>query len=174
MARTIAPKAKRPARKPGRPTKLTPELQRRVCTLLRLGMPRERAARLAGISASTFHNWMAEGAAAEGGPYLEFFEAVQRAEDSLVKRALSTVVDLMAPKYEPSTRLKAATTVLRTRFSGDFSTRQEVTGKGGEPVKVEAAVTVQPIVSNEALRDAAPGQVHEIILALVERPARSG
>ena len=82
-----------------RPTKLTPDLIQEVCNWLKLGYYQEDAATMAGISSSTFYDWMrrAEGQKAlesvdsplPDSPdaeivevvdmYLEFSEAVKKA-----------------------------------------------------------------------------------------------
>ena len=83
-----------------RPTKLTPDLIQEVCNWLKLGYYQEDAATMAGISSSTFYDWMRRGAegqkALESGDsplpdspdaeivevvdmYLEFSEAVKKA-----------------------------------------------------------------------------------------------
>jgi hypothetical protein len=167
--------AKQP-RKPGRPTKLTPELQRRLCALLRLGVPAERAARLVGIGERTFHTWMADGERQEDGPFQQFRQAVQGAQDSLVKRALSTVTDLMGPKNEPSTRFKAASFILTHCFAAEFSPRREVTGAKGGPVQLEAKVeaTVQPVLSGEQLQGLSPETRQAVVRELMaQTPAPS-
>ena len=44
-----------------RPTKLTPEVQLEICNWLKLGYYQEDAAIMAGISASTYYEWMKKG-----------------------------------------------------------------------------------------------------------------
>ena len=44
-----------------RPTKLTPDLIQEVCNWLKLGYYQEDAATMAGISASTYYDWMKKG-----------------------------------------------------------------------------------------------------------------
>ena len=44
-----------------RPTKLTPEVQLEICNWLKLGYYQEDAAIMAGISASTYYDWMKKG-----------------------------------------------------------------------------------------------------------------
>ena len=44
-----------------RPTKLTPEVQENICNWLKLGYYQEDAAIMAGISASTYYEWMNKG-----------------------------------------------------------------------------------------------------------------
>ena len=91
-----------------RPTKLTPEVQENICNWLKLGYYQEDAAIMAGISASTYYEWIKKGeserVALESGedmlalpehplpassekaqeielvyPFLEFSEAVKKA-----------------------------------------------------------------------------------------------
>ena len=91
-----------------RPSKLTPEVQENLCNWLKLGYYQEDAAIMAGISASTYYEWMKKGEqervaleegekaltlpdtslpASEDGtpeieliyPFLEFSEAVKKA-----------------------------------------------------------------------------------------------
>ena len=45
-------------RKPGRPTKLTPELEAAIISKVELGVPIRTAARAAGIPEGTFDSWM--------------------------------------------------------------------------------------------------------------------
>lgn len=151
----------------GRPTKCTPQLQRRICGLLRKGVPRQRSARLAGIEAGTFHRWMADGKAAESGIYREFYDSVCTAEDELVRRAVASVTDLLGSKADPSVRLNAAKFILSHRFNAEFSNRTEVTGAEGGPIDHTATVKVQPLVSDAALLAATPDQLGAIIGAMV-------
>lgn len=61
-----------------RPSKLTPAVQATVVDALRAGHYQEQAARLAGISPSTFYDWKDRGESGEQ-PYSEFLEAVEKA-----------------------------------------------------------------------------------------------
>ena len=64
----------------GRPTKLTPDCQERICNAIEQGLPYAEACLLAGITYETFHNWRTRGAAAKSGLYFGFIQAVSRAE----------------------------------------------------------------------------------------------
>ena len=64
----------------GRRSKLTPEVQEKICEYVRLGATYEVAARAAGIDESTFYRWKALGEKARSGKYREFFKALRRAE----------------------------------------------------------------------------------------------
>src|SRR3990172_8611360 len=152
----------------GRPTKLTPVLKRRLLGLLRKGVPRERAARLAGIGDATFHRWMAQGAEQELGMFRDFRDAVIGAEEGLIEKACSGLANLITgKKVEPSTRLGAIKFFLTHRYSAEWSTRSEVrnTGPDGGPIKVEG--TVVPLLSDEALVALTPEQLAATIGALL-------
>ena len=72
-----------------RPTKLTPEVQKKIVTAISSGNYYEAACRYAGIDYQTFRNWMKAGQEVAEGKlkktkknmeFLGFFEAVEQAE----------------------------------------------------------------------------------------------
>jgi transposase len=63
-----------------RPSKLTPEIQDRICKAIRAGNYYEPACQLVGIAYFTFRRWMDRGEKQTKGAYREFCEAVHRAE----------------------------------------------------------------------------------------------
>jgi hypothetical protein len=68
----------------GRPTKLTPDVERAICANVALSIPDKYAAEEAGIDDSTFQLWMRRGR--EGrAPYAAFYRAVTRARASAVR-----------------------------------------------------------------------------------------
>jgi transposase len=64
----------------GRPSKLTPEVTKRLTEAIRAGNYYEAACGYAGIHYSTFRKWMQKGETAKSGKFKEFFDAVTRAE----------------------------------------------------------------------------------------------
>jgi len=64
----------------GRPTKLTPETQKKVVDAIGMGATYDLAAQYAGISYDSFNNWMKAGEASKSGAFFEFFNAVKEAE----------------------------------------------------------------------------------------------
>lgn len=62
-----------------RPSKLTPELRRKICDDIRAGRQVEEAADAAGISRKTLHRWMLRGETTRFGPHREFYVAVRAA-----------------------------------------------------------------------------------------------
>ena len=69
-------------RRRGRPTKLTPELQERVCTLLSVGNTIETSCTLAGIHVDTLYAWCSQGEAGKSSRHHEFSEAIKKARAS--------------------------------------------------------------------------------------------
>src|SRR5262245_61615377 len=74
-----------------RPTKLTTDVQQRVVSAVRAGNYLDQAAAYAGITYQTFRNWMLRGERSHSGPFLEFFEAVKRAEVEAEVSAVTTL-----------------------------------------------------------------------------------
>lgn len=66
--------------KMARPSKLTPEVIKRLTEAIRAGNYYEAACGYAGIGYSTFRAWMVRGEKAKSGKYWEFVEAITRAE----------------------------------------------------------------------------------------------
>ena len=63
-----------------RPSKLTPEITKRLIEAIRAGNYYEAACAYAGIHYSTFRKWMQKGETAKSGKFREFFEAIMQAE----------------------------------------------------------------------------------------------
>lgn len=68
------------ASKVGRPSKFTPETKKRLLDAIRMGNYREFSCSYAGISVSTFYAWLDKGKKQNKGEFVEFLEAVTRAE----------------------------------------------------------------------------------------------
>ena len=64
----------------GRPTKLTPELQRVIVQALRAALYVETACDIAGISKDTFYNWLRQGQEKPYGKHGRFSDAVKKAQ----------------------------------------------------------------------------------------------
>lgn len=73
----------------GRPSKLTPERQKKLVDAIRAGNYYETACTYAGIEYQTFRNWMVAGEQASRGKYFDFFEAITRAESEAEARAVA-------------------------------------------------------------------------------------
>jgi transposase-like protein len=76
----------------GRPSKLTDELEQKLCDALRAGNYLEVAARYAGVSRSSVHRWIAQAAEDTADPRLkQFAEAVRKAEADAEIHAVGVV-----------------------------------------------------------------------------------
>ena len=64
----------------GRPSKLTPELTKKLTTQIKEGNYFEASCAYCGIDYSTFRKWMVKGEKASSGVYFDFFHAVKMAE----------------------------------------------------------------------------------------------
>ena len=63
----------------GRPTKLTPRIQKAICATIAKGNYPSVAAEFHGVAKSTFCSWMAKGRKSRSGPFREFLDAVKKA-----------------------------------------------------------------------------------------------
>ena len=101
----------------GRPTKLDPELERRVCALVRGGASLEDAAACVGVSRSTLHRWLSGGRRPGAPPPLaSLVVAVERA------RAEGRLVPLAhVQRAAARGRWRAAAWFLEYRFPADWA-----------------------------------------------------
>ena len=115
----------------GRRSKLTPELQDKICALIRGGNYMHHAAAACGLNQSTLHSWIAKG---EDGkkPYDKFAEAVAEARGASVAALVLTI------KKAATDDWRAASWMLERGHVGDFGAKRiEHTGKLGSPIQVE-------------------------------------
>ncbi len=76
----------------GRPTKLTPDIQDRICAHIRNGLTREHAAQSCGISAFTLRQWLKRGREEPRGIFCDFLAVVKVAESSCLADCLDTIM----------------------------------------------------------------------------------
>jgi len=116
----------------GRPTKLTPETQKRICDAVSAGNYYEPACSYVGISYQTMRNWILRGEEAKSGIYFEFVDALTRAE----AEAEVKIVGLWEAQIPADWR--AARDFLERRYNDRWGRRekQEITGTGGGPFTV--------------------------------------
>lgn len=126
--------------KTGRPSKLTPELQERVCDLLKRGNYLETAALRTGIDRTTIRNWMRKGRSAKSGAYRDFFIAVEEAS------VYAETADMETIRKAAGVDWRAAAWRLEHRYPQRFkrTERHEVTGKRGAPLNAPSAVIYLP------------------------------
>lgn len=117
-------------KKIGRPTKLTPKLQERICEFIRGGNYITTSCEACGISTVIYNDWKKRGERGEE-PFLSFLNAIKKAEVDCETRLLA-IVDKAAEKNWP-----AAMTIMERRNPEKWGrrTRQEIVGRGGGPVE---------------------------------------
>jgi hypothetical protein len=109
-----------------RKTKLTPELQEKVCNALKAASTRADAAKFAGIDPDTFYRWMRKGKAQKRGAFRRFYGAVREAEARCAVRACASITKAFEKDW------RAAAWWLSRRRKA-FRDRQETKVKGPGP-----------------------------------------
>ena len=84
----------------GRPTKLTPELQRRICEAIAAGNTRHDAAEYAGVGESTVRSWLAQGRPQRRGKFRAFLAAVKKAEADAVVRNVAIIQKAASKQWQ--------------------------------------------------------------------------
>jgi transposase len=115
----------------GRPTKLTPEVQEKIVSLVRAGNYPEVAAQAAGISGKTYYEWMKRGES-EAGIYREFRKAVKEAQAAAESHAVTVI-----RKAAIDGTWQAAAWFLERSKAERWRRKEnvELTGKDGGPVE---------------------------------------
>ena len=72
-----------------RPSKLTPEIEKKILDAIRIGNYYEAACAYAGINIRTFYRWMENGEKAKSGKYCQFCHAVKQAEGDAEARIVA-------------------------------------------------------------------------------------
>jgi len=133
----------------GRPSKLTPEVVRKICDNIRLGMSYERAAMCAGISRSTFHLWKAKGEQAKTGKYLDFLNTLVQAEMEGEQRLLAAI-----KKAGIDGKWPAAAWILERRHPSHWAkvTKHEIRDwrKEAQEIGVDPAVVFEQYLEDAA------------------------
>lgn len=123
------------ARKPGRPTKFTPESAARVIQAIRLGSTLELAAQYAGVSYNTLLSWIKRGQAESSGAYVEFVQTLKNVEG---ETALGWLAKIEQAANNGS--WQAAAWKLERRYPHMYSRNVQETQHSGEvKIRVEYA-----------------------------------
>jgi hypothetical protein len=184
-------------RRPGRPTKLTPETTERILTAVRAGNYLETACNYAGVTYSTVWRWLKD-ADEPRAPKAkrEFRDALARARaeaeirvggaviksalgGTLVRRTVRTLRDgtqELQEDYAPPDG-RVGLEFLSRAFPEHWARRQavEVTGAAGGPIQVEQATSIAVLAERLAELDASAQELEpsEIIDAEVVEPIDS-
>ncbi|MGG3737207.1 hypothetical protein [Aeribacillus pallidus] len=104
----------------GRPSKLTPEIQKKIIDAVRAGNYMETAAAYAGISKDTLYRWLKQGARAKSGKYKAFHDAIEKA------LAEAEVRDVMIIANAATSDWKAAAWRLERKFPDKWGRKEKL------------------------------------------------
>jgi len=126
----------------GRKTKLTSELQEKICKYIENGHTVEQACALVGIAEPTYYRWLRRGKESKTGKFREFLEAVKSAEKIAESKYLAIITRAAVgdPEKKVKGDWKAAAWYLERRNPKQFARRdflrQDVKAKVQEDVKL--------------------------------------
>lgn len=101
-------------------SKFTPEVQKKLVQMLRKGNYSEAACKIAGISYSTYRNWMLKGEQEPDSEYGAFREAVEAASGQAESDAVDSLLTASQDDY------KAAVVYLERRFPERWAASQRI------------------------------------------------
>ena len=101
-----------------RPSKLTPDIQKRIGDNIALGLTYRLAAETAGITYKTFNEYMNRGQAEKSGKYYQFYKYIQKCNADAAKVLLERINE--AAK---NGNTQMCTWILERRFVSDFGRR---------------------------------------------------
>jgi hypothetical protein len=124
-----------------RPTKLTPETQKKITDAIRLGATYKLASQYAGISYDAFNEWMAKGEQAQTGAYCQFRHAVKEAEGAAAVGWLAKI-----EKAASDGTWQAAAWKLERLHGDDYALTQKMRHGGdpdAPPIETRGTFTIQ-------------------------------
>ena len=101
-----------------RPSKLSPDITKRIGENIALGLPYSLAAEAAGITYQTFNEWHKKGKNSKSGEYFEFYKFIQKCNADAAKKCLECLNE--AAKAGNFT---ICMWILERRFPEDFGRR---------------------------------------------------
>ena len=102
-------------------TKLTPELQGELCSLVELGLSYKDACMAVGICKSVFHNWRRAGEDAAEGPHRDFVDALEAANVAFKIKIHRTILE---NRSEDAQYAKLSLELLTRRFPDEYSEKR--------------------------------------------------
>jgi hypothetical protein len=146
----------------GRPSKLTPELQRRLVKGVRIGLTYRLAAGYAGIHSATFKRWMAIGREAQSGKYRALYAAIKEAE----ARGAQANMDAIARAAREGS-WQAGAWIMERRHG--FTVARGEERANGEDADDSAEDEVEETHDQDALIDELAGLPPELLAAALAR-----
>ena len=153
----------------GRPTDLTPEVQKKICDFLRLGNYRETAARAAGVHERTVRTWLKWGLEKKKPIYEQFLEACEKAEAEAEAMGLGVIA-----RAAQAGDWKAMAWRLERKHPERWGLKRsmELSGKaGGAPIAITLS-DIDKALENAAANAALAGEeVEEFDMDVAENAA---
>jgi hypothetical protein len=100
------------------PSKLTPDIQKRIGDNIALGLTYRLAAESAGVTYKTFNEWMNRGKTEKSGKYHMFVQYIQKCNADAAKVLLERINEAAR-----SGDTQMCTWILERRFASDFGRR---------------------------------------------------
>ena len=138
--------------------KLTPDVQKRICEGIELGLTHALAAQYGGVNRSSLYDWLAKGEAETKGRHRTFSDAFRAAESRGAARCMATIL-----KASQAGTWQAAAWIMERRhgYVARQDIRQEVSGPDGGPVETAHHIDLSAcsIEQLDAIRDAARAKI---------------
>lgn len=135
----------------GRPTDLTPALQKKIIAMIRDGVTPEIAAVAAGVGRTTYYRWTARGREETEGPYRDFWDAIEKAIAECEARAVHVVAKAFGTSWQ------AAMTLMERRFPDRWSRRDRLdvyhqVQREAERIAAEMGVSVEQVLRESGVQ----------------------
>lgn len=108
--------------KMGRPSSLTPEIEKTICDALRAGGHIEMATNLAGVGRNTFYEWVKRGAKEKSGPHKNFRDNIKKALAFAEQRYVTLIATAAKDTWQ------AAAWMLERRFRTRWAKTSDMGG----------------------------------------------
>ncbi len=145
----------------GKPTLLTPAVQRRICESIASGLFINQAAKLAGVSVDTLQSWRERGASGEE-PYAAFVAAFEAAETRCEAMLIKIWKDACPDDWRAAKELAARR--FPTRWSESAS--RAAVFADTEHIQMGAGFTIEIILPDDGYWNAQPKPVELVAPAL--------
>jgi len=122
-----------------RPTRLTPEVQAKICLAIEMGNSRKVSAEYAGITERTLYNWLNKGRDAGEGKFFQFFQCFTRAEAECVVWHVANI------KKQAKDDWRASLEWLKRRRPKDWSEKHVVS-------QVSLSIDFEKLTDDQLLR----------------------
>lgn len=134
----------------GRKTRLTAELQEKICSHLRAGLTIETTAAIVGIGVQTFREWVARGLGTDINRsktplHAAFAAAIQKA------RAEGEAYHVLNIRAKAADNWQASAWYLERVYPQKYARRVEVTGSEGGPIETRQEITLKILADPEAV-----------------------